>query len=62
MNTLVDLARSIDKCEVVLVHEMLEDKINKSKGSDEGTGDAVHDNHGKKEQHPRILLTKSVIL
>ena len=58
VDTLVDLAGSIDKGKVVLVHKMLEDEVHEAKGGDQGTRDAVHDHHGEKKQHSCILLTK----
>ena len=58
VDTFVDLARSIDKGKVVLVHKMLEDEVHEAKGGDQGTRDAVHDHHGEEKQHSSILLTK----
>ena len=58
VDTFVDLAGSIDKGKVVLVHKMFEDEVHKAKGGDKGTRNAVHDDHGKKKQHSSILLTK----
>jgi hypothetical protein len=58
VDTLVDLAGSIDKGKVVFVHKMLEDEVHETKGGDQGTRDAVHDHHGEKKKHSSILLTK----
>ena len=42
MNFFVDLTGSINKCQVMPIHKVLEAKINKAEGSDEGTGDTEH--------------------
>ena len=50
VDTFVDLAGSIDKGKVVLVHKMFEDEVHEAEGGDQGTRDAVHDHHSKQKQ------------
>ena len=40
------------------VDEVLEDEVETAKGGDEGAGDGEHDDHGKDEHHPGVLLPK----
>lgn len=58
MDFLVDLASCINKSKIMPVDEVLEDEVETSKGGDEGTGDGEHDDHGKDEHHPGILLSE----
>ena len=58
MDFLVDLASCINKSKIMPVNEVLEDEVETSKGGDEGAGNGEHDDHGKDEHHPGILLSK----
>ena len=60
MYTLVNLAGCVDEGKIVFVNKMFENEINESKGSYERTRDTVHNDHGKKKQHPSILLPESI--
>ena len=62
MDLLVYFASCINKSKIVTVHEMFEDEIETTKGSDKRTGNREHDNHGKDEHHPCILLSKSELI
>ena len=58
MDSLVDFSPRIDKCKIVSVNEMFENEVEKTEGGDERTGDGEHDDHGKDEHHPGVLLPK----
>ena len=62
MNLLVYFASCINKSKIVTINQMFEDEIETTKGSDKRTGDGEHDNHGKDEHHPGILLPKSELI
>ena len=55
---LVDLASFVNKSKIMPVDEVLEDEVETAKGGDEGAGDGEHDDHGKDEHHPGVLLPK----
>ena len=58
VDTLVDLAGSIDKSQVVLVNKMFKDEVGQTKGCYKRTRYAVHDDHCKQEKHSSILLSE----
>ena len=62
MDFLVDLASCINKGKIMPINEVLEDEVETSEGGDEGAGDGEHDDHGKDEHHPGILLTKPELI
>ena len=58
MDFLVDLASCVNKSKIMPVDEVLEDEVETTKGGDEGAGDGEHDDHGKDEHHPGVLLSE----
>ena len=58
MDLFVYFTWGINKSQVVPVDKMFESEVGEAKGRDEGTGDAVHDDHGEHQQHSGVLLTK----
>ena len=58
MDFLVDLGRFVGVHEIVPVNVVLGDKVESAEGSDEWTGDAVHDGHAEHHHDTSVLFAK----
>ena len=58
MDFLVDLGRFVGVHEIVPVNIVLGDKVESAEGSDERTGDAVHDGHAEHHHDAGVLFAK----
>ena len=58
MDLLVDLGGFVGVHQVVPVHVVLGDEVQRAEGGDQGARHRVHDGHAKHHHDPGILLTK----
>ena len=55
MDVLVDLGTLVGKVDVIPVHPMLHDQVEKTEGGDEGADDGVGNSEGEHEENPAVV-------